>query len=807
MNARRILPTLLLMALASANAWGVITVTSSAPTSPVLIGQSYSFQITSTPVATWAVTTGLLPTGMSLSTGGLLSASQLTATGTYSFTVTATSGVETPLAVPITIQVNNGPVTVNKSSFNPNAAVGVAYSQQLTALGGTPPYSWTLAPGNNNGMSLSSTGLLTGTPVSAGSVPLSVSVSDSSTPTPTFGSVTLTLNVTGAFTITTTTLPGGVVGTAYSQTLAASGGAGGLTWALASGSNPLPPGLAISANGVISGTPTTNGSYPFTVAVTDSNSITVTKQLTIAIGPTLTITTTTLPNATVGVAYSQTFQATSGTGTLTWSATGLPSTLTMSAAGVLSGTPTTAATITFSVTVTDSANATATANMTLTVLVAVFRVTTVSPLPSGTVGVPYTQTLQTTGGTAPLNWSSFGLPVGFSIDAATGVISGTPTTSGPTNFSVTVTDSANLTATASFLVTITQPTLTITDVTASCFVNAAYAGRRFPETERTLPAGCSANYQFTVSGGTAPYTWSAVGLPTGVTLNTSTGVLSGAFPAAGTISFTVVATDVTQQRGVLPTSVTVLALPQIASHDIIVSGKVAPDTLTAGQQPAVVVSIGGTVPFTVRGTMTLSFASSVGGDDQLVRFSNGTRTANFTVSPTSGGRATFSDGNLAVLTGTTAGTITLTATFSDTSTPANDMTPKPDKTFTYTITAGSPVITRVTITSTQACTAPTCFLVSVTGYSTARDMTSALFTFTPTTGTTLGSNTATVQLGAAFTTWYQTTASNAFGTQFTFTIPFAVSSTGTISGAPIASLTVSLTNSKGTSTTSNPVNP
>ncbi len=73
MNARRILTTLLLLALASANAWGVITVTSLPPTSPVLIGQSYSFQLTSSPTATWAVTTGLLPTGMSMTTGGLLS--------------------------------------------------------------------------------------------------------------------------------------------------------------------------------------------------------------------------------------------------------------------------------------------------------------------------------------------------------------------------------------------------------------------------------------------------------------------------------------------------------------------------------------------------------------------------------------------------------------------------------------------------------------------------------------------------------------------------------------------------------------
>jgi hypothetical protein len=411
--------------------------------------------------------------------------------------------------------------------------------------------------------------------------------------------------------------------------------------------------------------------------------------------------------------------------------------------------------------------------------------------------------MQATGGTTPFSWSAFGLPTGLSIDSATGVISGTPTGSGPANFTVTVIDSFGAVATGSFLVSITQPTLTVTDVTASCFVGAAYAGRRFPETERTIPAGCIANYQYTASGGTAPYTWSATGLPTGVTLNTSTGVLTGTFPTAGTVNFTVVTTDATQQRGVLPTSVTVLALPPITSHDIILGGSVAPSTLNSAQQPAVVVTMGGSIPFTVRGTMTLAFASSVGGDDQLVRFSNNTRSAGFSISPTSGGRATFSDGNLAVLTGTTAGTITLTATFSDASTPANDMTPRPARTFTYTINAGAPVIVNLVVCNSTA----TGFSAQLTGYSTPRDMSNVTFTFTPTTGTNLASTTATVQLGSVFTTWYGSTASNAFGSLFTLTVPFTAGSTGPISGAPIAALTASLTNSRGTSATSNPANP
>ena len=153
--------------------------------------------------------------------------------------------------------------------------------------------------------------------------------------------------------ITTTTLSGGKVGEAYSQTLAATGAAA-ITWSIESGS--LPAGLTLSGN-TISGTPTTAGTFTFTVKA--GNSVgNDTKKLSIVVqaapvepdpGQPPVITTTTLSGGKVGEAYSQTLAAT-GAAAITWSieSGSLPAGLTLSG-NTISGTPTTAGTFTFTV--------------------------------------------------------------------------------------------------------------------------------------------------------------------------------------------------------------------------------------------------------------------------------------------------------------------------------------------------------------------------------------------------------------------------------------------------------------------------
>src|SRR5204863_4776735 len=133
-------------------------------------------------------------------------------------------------------------VSITTGSTLPSGVVGAAYSQTLTATGGTGPYSWSLASGSlPQGLNLSSSGVLSGTPSAEGSFNFTIRATDSSTPSQ-GSSKAFSLTVIAPVSITTgSTLAFGVVGTAYSQALIATGGAGPYSWSLASGS--LPQGL------------------------------------------------------------------------------------------------------------------------------------------------------------------------------------------------------------------------------------------------------------------------------------------------------------------------------------------------------------------------------------------------------------------------------------------------------------------------------------------------------------------------------------------------------------------------------------
>ena len=276
---------------------------------------------------------------------------------------------------------------------------------------------------------------------------------------------TFTATVIPPMLVTTSSpMPSGTMGVAYSETLAAAGGEGSYTWALLNATT-LPTGLALNtATGAISGTPTAAGTRNFEVEVT-SAAQTATKALSITIGhPAPSVTTSSpMPSGTMGVAYSETLAATGGDGSYTWAplnATTLPAGLELNTA-TISGTPTAAGTTNFEVEVTSAAQ-TAAKSLTITIGHPAPSVTTSSPMPNGTVSVAYSEALAGAGGDGNYTWALFNattLPAGLALDTATGAITGLPTALGTTNFEVEVTSAAR-TATKALAITVQLPDFT-----------------------------------------------------------------------------------------------------------------------------------------------------------------------------------------------------------------------------------------------------------------------------------------------------------------------------------------------------------
>jgi hypothetical protein len=262
--------------------------------------------------------------------------------------------------------VQSSNLTVTTTSL-PGGTVGAAYSSAVAASGGATPYTYS-AGSLPNGLTISSTtGMITGTPVqsSVGTASATIKVTDSSKPSPQSVSSTLSIKISPtSLAVTTSSLPGGTAGSPYpSTTLQASGGVPPYSWALSSGK--LPAGLTLSAAGAVAGTPSSGGTYPLIFVVTDAYSSpdTAKASLTLTIAgsqtqsPNLTLTTTSLADATVNTAYSATLTATGGVPPYTFSlanGTSLPAGLALSSGGAISGTPTKAGSTSFSVDVTDS---------------------------------------------------------------------------------------------------------------------------------------------------------------------------------------------------------------------------------------------------------------------------------------------------------------------------------------------------------------------------------------------------------------------------------------------------------------------
>ena len=591
-----------------------------------------------------AISSGTLPAGLVLNAGAATLSGTPTTAGTVSFTVTATdsSTGSGPYAVTgtYTLTVSAPTISITPATL-PNPAIATAYSQTVTASGGTGPYSYTIMSGAlPTGLSLSSGGALSGTPTAGGTFNFTIKATDANSFS---GSQSYSVTV-GAPTLTLTPSSSSFSATlsqAFSQTFAGSGGTAPYRYSISTNSGTLPTGLSFNtATGTLAGTPTTPGTVNFTVTATDSStglgpfSTSGTYTLT-AVAPTISVSPATLPNPTIATAYSQTATAGGGTAPYTYAITAgaLPAGLSLnSSTGAITGTPAAGGTFNLTVTATDANGYTGTRNFGLSVAAATV---TVSPgtVPGATVGTAYTQSLAASGGTAPYTYAvtAGALPVGMTLSSA-GALSGTPTAGGNFSFTITSTDSSTgagpYTGGRAYTLTVASPTLAITP--ASGALNGV--------------AGTAYGRNFSAGGGIGPYTYAmtvnAGTMPTGLVWNAGTATLAGTPTTAGTVNFTITATDSSTGSG--PYAVGGTYTLAVSAPSIAVSPVTLPAPAIAAAYSQTVSASSGTAPYTYAITAGalptgLSLNSSTGAI-------TGTPTAggtfNFTVTATDANRFT-----------------------------------------------------------------------------------------------------------------------------------------------------------------------
>ncbi|MCC6591360.1 MAG: putative Ig domain-containing protein [Bryobacterales bacterium] len=213
-----------------------------------------------------------------------------------------------------------------------------------------------------------------------------------------------------------------------------------------------------------------------------------------------------LPAGTINQPYSFTFQAT-GSAPFFWEIVdGNVPNLTLSSDGTLSGTPQTAGVFQITVSVGDSSESGTSKDFIVPINASALAITSGAQLPGATVGLPYTFTFSASGGAGGYQWSTVNStpPAGLTL-GTNGVLNGSATTPGRANFSVKVQDLFNSTVTAPF-----------TALVMACPASTAVAGQQYSSSVNAGPL--LPNSSFTVSNGT---------LPTGLTLNSSTGAITG----------------------------------------------------------------------------------------------------------------------------------------------------------------------------------------------------------------------------------------------------------------------------------------
>lgn len=408
---------------------------------PLTYGTYFSQQLSEgggSGAVSYAVTTGSLPSGLILTTSGLLSGTP-TAIGLYNFIITATDSVgikgQHSYSVPV------APVALVLSpSLLPNAFVGALYSNKLSASGGTGSYTYSLTSGSlPTGVSLSGD-TISGMPSAVSSTYFTIKATDVAG---NYGTRNYTLAVTGQVVISPLALNSGAAASFYSQHITATGGSNsGFIFTVASGA--LPAGLTLSPTGLISGQATTMGTSAFTINVTDSLGNVGSQSYSITINNSLSLAPSSLPDGSISTSYSQPVTASGGSGggyVFTVLTGALPPGFSL-INGIISGAPTIAGKYSFVIKVVDSDGSYLSKSYSININTVTLALSDLISM-SGIKGTPFSQMVYANGGTGSYTnyWISAGtLPPGLSFSGNT--ISGTPTNTGTYSFSISVVDSA-----------------------------------------------------------------------------------------------------------------------------------------------------------------------------------------------------------------------------------------------------------------------------------------------------------------------------------------------------------------------------
>lgn len=489
---------------------------------------------------------GAMPSGLTLNPATGLVSGTPTVTGSVTTAIEATDTAGNALRSSINFNIGSGTPVALVFNTGPNlgtVATGSFPNFNVTPTGGTPPYAVTATTALPPGFALISgdtalgtfaagTFLLAGPATVSGTYTFTLRAQDSAG---NIGARTFTL-VVASFAVLTTNLPDASRGTPYSYFLHNFGAPGGAGW-FPTGS--LPAGLVLSPDGEIAGTPTQAGTFTFGVITGDVTGATLQLNLTLRVSA-ITIVETALNQAVVGIPYSQTLTATGGSGTIVWSAVGLPSGLTMSASGTISGTPGTGGGFLVQVTATDGVSPVLRRFVLYSRLqnpTVLDLATSATVLPDATVGQLMSVSITPSGGVPPYSWDlAPGSIPPPGIDGLVGsevppifypaslVLTGVPSVAGIYAFDLVLTDSTGAQAIRTFTL----------KVSAMTILGGA---------PRTGTVGVAYAQQFTGAAGTAPYTFtmSPVSatqdmLPPGYALS-STGLLSGTTTSTGNYAF------------------------------------------------------------------------------------------------------------------------------------------------------------------------------------------------------------------------------------------------------------------------------